>query len=302
MLFVRDIKVRSLDVDFNQVSWKIDDTSEDVLDYTFQVLRSESSAGPWDALTEPFSDRYIFYDRFTEPFHTYRSLFYIVRVTNKLTREVQDFGPEHREAQPDLVAVELRRHMNILLKEFTGRRCWLLPVRTFGQRCSCWNATISKRTRSGCRTCFDTGFVRGYLHPIEVWAQVDPGETKREQYAQTGMTQPQNTTARVVDVGVIKPRDILIEPENVRWRVTQVNQTEQVRAPIHMEMTLHQIPSSDVEYAIPLNMDQALKDMWFAPKRNFTNPQNLGDFESDKVPRIFGLYGLYAADNKPEDK
>ena len=52
-----------------------------------------------------------------------------------------------------------------MLSEFAGRRCIVLPVRTFGQRCGCFNATLNKRTRSGCPTCFDTGFIRGYMYP-----------------------------------------------------------------------------------------------------------------------------------------
>ena len=44
-LAVKDLKVRSLDIDFNEVSWTLADTVEDVLDYAFQVLRSESPSG-----------------------------------------------------------------------------------------------------------------------------------------------------------------------------------------------------------------------------------------------------------------
>lgn len=300
MLDVTALRVRSLDVDFNEVSWKITDTAEDVLDYTFQILRSESESGPFDVLAVPFTDRFIFFDRFTHPFHTFRELFYIVRVTNTQTQETADFGPVQQEAEADLVAKELRRHMALLFREFTGRRCWLLPVRTFGQRCStCWNATLQKRTRSGCMFCFDTGFARGYLHPIEVFAQVEPGNMKMEQTTQLGTIQPQVTTARIAEIGTTKPRDILIEAENIRWRVTQVNQTEQVRAPVHFELSLHRIPQSDIEYNIPLKLDMALKDLWLSPARNFTNPQNLQNFEDEEIPKIFSLYSsTYTDPNK----
>lgn len=292
MLKVTHLKVRSLDVDFAELSWKIEDTAEDVLDFSFQVLRSESAAGPWDVLTEPFSDRYIYYDRFTRPFNTYRSIFYKVRVTHKQTGEVSESSPEQQEAEADLIAKELRRHMSLLFREFTGRRCWLLPVRTFGQRCSvCWHPTLQKRMKSGCASCFDTGFSRGYLHPIETFVQIDPRGTKQERPIPTGSnTQQENTTAKVVNIGNVKPRDIIIEAENIRWRVIAVNQTEQSRAPIHFELQLHRIPQSDVEYSIPLVLDEALKDMWLSPARNFTNPHNLQNFEDEEIPKIFSLY------------
>lgn len=292
MIAITQLKVRSLDVDFTELSWKIDDTTEDVLDYELQVLRSEAPAGPWDAVSEKFSDKYLFYDRFTRPFHNWRSLFYSIVVTHKQTGETKTFGPQQQQAEPDLIANELRRHMQLLLREFTGRRCWLLPRRTFGQRCpSCWNKTLQKQTRSGCKTCFDTGFARGFLHPVEVFAQIDTGSP-----AVDTRNAPGGNTARLVDIGGVKPRDILVEAENKRWRVVAVNQTEQSRSPIHLEVQLQEIPESDVEYAIPLVLDQALKDMWISPVRNFSNPQNLESYGESADDAFFGLFNT----NRPE--
>lgn len=286
MIKITDLKVRSLDVDFNELSWKIENTGEDVLDYNLQVIRSESMAGPWDVLSEPFSDKYLFYDRFNKPFHNWRALFYSVRVTHKQTGEQKEYGPVQQQAEPDLVTRELRRHINLLLREFAGRRCWILPLRTFGQRCpSCWHDRLQKRTKSGCRTCFDTGFARGYMHPIEVFAQIDSSPPTVD-----APNAPGRVTGRVVDIGNIKPRDILIEGENIRWRVVAVNQTELARAPVHQELQLQEIPASDIEYAIPLNLDMALKDMWLTPARNYTNPHNLQSFEDEEIPKVFGLY------------
>jgi len=290
MLQVVGLKVRSLDVDFREVSWRIEDTHLDVLDFAFQLFRSESSNGPWEEASAPFEDTYIYFDRVTHPFHTNRSCYYLLRVTNKVTGGSTDFGPVNLQPEADLVGREIRRHMNLLFREFTGRRCWILPVRTFGQRCTCWNAVLQKRTRSGCRLCYDTGFVRGYHYPIETFVQIDPGSGQTEQTTPLGAMQQMNSTARVSNIGIVKPRDVLIEAENRRWRVTQVNQTEQVRAPLHLELTLHQIPSSDVEYAIELKLDRALRDLALSPARNFTNPQNLANFEQEEIPGIFSLY------------
>jgi hypothetical protein len=290
-LQVIGFKVRSLDVDYHELSWELADTQVDVLDYSFQVFRSESSNGPWEAISVPFTDRYVFVDRITHPFHAARLFHYLLRVKNNLTGETYDVGYVNLQPDADLIARELRRHMNLLFREFTGRRCWVLPVRTFGQRCTCWNPVLQKRTRSGCRLCYDTGFVRGYHYPIETWIQIDPGSNLAEQTTNVGALQQMNTTARVSDVGIVKPRDVIVEPENKRWRVTQINQTEQGRSPIHLELTLHQIPPSDIEYAIELKLDQPLRDLALSPARNFTNPHNLESFGQEEIPKIFSLYG-----------
>lgn len=293
LLELTDLRVRSLDLDIQEISWSVENTSEDVLDYTFQVLRSESPAGPFSASCAPFEDRYLFIDNAVPVGDRWRTQYYLVRLTHKASGQSKDFGPVSKEPEADLVAAEIRRHMQLLFREFAGRRCWVLPVRTFGQRCTCWNPTLSQRKRSGCRLCYDTGFIRGYLAPIESWIQFDPSP-KTEQTTNVAAQQQSNTTARLAYYPPLKPRDVIIEGENRRWRVVQVNQTEQLRAALHQEIQLHEIPPKDIEYSLPLDLGAALRDLWLAPSRNFTNPQNLDSAESGDTDPL----SLYTAANK----
>jgi hypothetical protein len=291
-LEVKDFRVRSLDIDFNELSWRLVDTSEDILDYTFAVQRSESPSGPFDIIGRPFQDRFTFVDNTLSTGHRWRKYFYQLRVAHVPSGEFLDFGPVSKDPDPDLIALELRRHMQLLFREFAARRCWVLPARTFGQRCSCYNATLKQKRTSGCKLCFDTGFVRGYLHPIESWIQIDPS-AKTEQNTNVGAQQQSNTTARLSWYPPLKPRDLIIEPENRRWRVVQVNQTEQGRAAVHQEVQLHEIPPKDVEFAVPLNLSEALRDLWLNPSRNYENPMNLESFMDSEIPAIYSLYTTY---------
>jgi hypothetical protein len=292
MLEVCKFQVRSLDVSFLELSWQILNTSEDVLDYTFQMLRSESEFGPWDILSPPFSDRYVYFDRTANVLNKQRNWYYRIHIVNKVTGEEDYSDTVTHQAPSDLITLEVRRHMMILFHEFAGRRCWLLPRRTFGQRCkSCWNAALATSTRSRCIDCFDTGFARGYLAPIEVWAQIDPGGNQVLQRTNVGALQPLNTTARFAGPDGVKPTDMLIEAENKRWRVIFVNEMEHGRATIHHELQLHEIPKSDIEYAVPLPLEKELRDMHFSPSRNFTNPHNLANVADDAFEDIMALYG-----------
>lgn len=288
-LVVKDLKVLSLDEALNRVSWSVGDTSEDVLDYTFQILRSESPSGPFEPIAPAFRDRFFYVDNVVLAGNRWRNLFYVVRVTHTPSGDTQDVGPARLEPIPDLIALELRRHIQLLFHEYAGRKCWVLPARTFGQRCSCWDKTLQKKTRSRCTQCFDTGFVRGYMSPIEVWMQVDPSP-KAEQITNVGPQQQSNTTARLGAYPPIKPRDLIIESENRRWRVESVSQTEHLRAVVHQELQLHEIPQRDIEFSIPLNMEEALEDQFFTPARNYTMPMNMQNFMSDEIPNIFSLY------------
>lgn len=287
---VRGLKVRSLDLDIFEVSWEVADTTLDMLDYTFQVLRSESPSGPFDEVSAPFSDRYVFVDNIVYVGDRWRMLHYIIRTTHIPSGKVQDFGPIAHEPEPDLIALELRRHMQLLFHEFTGRRCWVLPVRTFGQRCpACWDNRLYKRIKSQCVTCFDTGFARGYMSPIETWVQFEPS-AKSEQTTSVGAMQQSNTTARLGYYPPLKPRDVIVEPENRRWRVTAISMTEQVRAPVHQEIQVHEIPPRDIEFEIPLDLGQALRDVFFSPPRNFSNPQNTSSVTDAEWASVLDLF------------
>jgi hypothetical protein len=122
---------------------------------------------------------------------------------------------------------------------------------------------------------------------------------KTEQNTPVGAQQQSNTTGRFGHYPPLKPRDLIIEPENRRWRVGSQTQTEHQRARILQQFELHEIPPSDVEYAIPLDLGTALKDLWLAPARNFSHPHNLEAFESEEIPRIFSLYqSTYPDPNK----
>ncbi len=302
-LEVRNVRVRSLSVDFNEITWEVSNTTEDVLDYTFQILRSEAAAGPFEPLSTEMEDQYIFVDNTLRNANIYRQFHYIIRVRHKASNDAKDFGPVSKVPDADLIATELRKHMNLLFREFAGRRCWVFPTRTMGQRCTnCWNATLSKRNKSGCRTCYDTGFVRGYHRPIETWVQFDPAPSN-EQPSAVGRLQQTSTTARMSYFPPIKPDDLIVEPENLRWKVRTVSTTQQGRAIVTQELQVHLVPTSDIEYEIPLILgdtvgkDGALRpielnELFLNPSRNFTNPQTLDNDESAGIdyPQIYQLY------------
>ena len=297
---VENIKVRSISVDFNEVSWKVAATQIDVLDYTFKVLRSESSEGPWDAISDAFEDRYLFIDNAVMKQHRYRVWYYRVRVTHKASKEQWEFGPARQGQEVDLVGGEVRSHINLLMHEFVGERCWVLPVRTFGTRCTgCYSSVARNKTRSGCRTCWDTSFVRGYMHPIETWISFDPSPAQ-QQHTELGKLQQNNTTARMPYAPEMKPGDVIVAGAEVqRWKVVQVTRAKHVGTATHQELQLHEIPQTNIEYDIPIENCESLKDMFLKPARNFTNPQQLEALGSDEIDGIFGLYTANSCGKSP---
>lgn len=290
-LKVRKLRVRTLSVEHNEISWELEPTTSDVLDYSFQVLRSEGVEGPYEPVSEQFVDRYIFVDNSIQSLHRYRQLHYKLRVRCRASDEFWDTRAASIGQEEDLVAREIRSHIGTLMREFIGERCWVLPVRTFGQRCpDCWSETLHKRTRAGCRTCWDTSFIRGYMHPIESWVSLDPSPS-HEQYTATGKLQQNDTTARMMYYPPTKPGDLIIfGATNQRFNVVQASFTRHVGTPVHQELQLHEVLQSNIEYQIPLELCDALENIFLKPARNFTNPQQLEALNDEVTNEIFMLY------------
>jgi len=276
MLEVTNIKVRSFDLDFLEVSWETGTFAEDILDFQFQVLRSEGPAGPFLPITDKFKDLYSFRDLEANQLSSHREWYYKIRVTEVTSSDIQDYpltiNGVALEAAPDLEALEIANRMKLVLSEYTGRKVWIFPIKTFGQRCTCFDQDTGRRTRSQCLTCFDVGVVGGFHTPVETYMQVDPSR-ESTRLAETGELHTTNTTARLASFPRLKPRDIVVEAENKRWRVHSVSSTEKLRAVVHQEVTLHLIPRSDIEYRLPVAVD--LDTLQPSPARQYTNPQKL---------------------------
>lgn len=287
-LTVTKLWVRSFNLDHMDVFWEIgalpagsssDTSTHAIFDYEFFVLRSQAALGPYDIISPALKDQYHFRDVKVSRLHKWRQWFYKLKVVNKKTGEEVEQGPASDvEPEPDIIAAEIIRQEDVLFRKFVGRRCWLFPVRTFGPRCTCYDATLQRATRSSHLPCFGTGWLGGYMRPVEIFLQLDP-TSKQSAIQQIGEMQPVNTSARMSSFPPVSPRDIIIESENRRWRVVNVSQTQRLRAAVHQELTLHEVPRSDVEYSIPLNVDA--RTVAPSDEANFTNAQNIEKHDDD---------------------
>ena len=295
-LVFQNLRVRSFSLDFLELTWEIGDSDLDPHDYLCYILRSESPMGPWDLIAGPFEDKYRFVDNRVNLLHRWRQIYYRVRSVRKAdVTDVAESEAATQTAEPDLIAEEIQRLERLLWQEFSGRRCFIFPARSFGQRCgNCYDGPdkgkgfTSQRRRSNCLTCYDTGFVRGYFDPIEIYMQIDPSPNSIQQLPIAERHQ-QDTSARLPNFPMVKPRDLIVEAENKRWRVVKVTATERLRSVVHQELILHAINLGDIEYQLPIRIDN-LRDFEPSPVRNFINAQNLESFENEALRHALVIY------------
>jgi hypothetical protein len=284
-----DFKVRSFDLDHLDLFWEIADTAQSVDRWRIYVLKSvDGMAGPFHEIAGPFFNTGVLRDPEVNQLHNWRTYFYKLKAVNKDTDEEQEVGPEWLQAEPDLITFELRRRFNLTMQEFGGRKVLVYPAITAGFRCpACYDKgsgsrgrTIGRQLVQNCETCFDQTFVGGFAKPVEAWMQLD-SEQKTNQRSDTTERTQTETSARISAFPPLKPKDMIVEAENVRWEVERVPTTKKLRAVVHQEPVLHAIPKSDIRYKVPVNIDLLQR---FGPEREFTRPMSLGN--EAKTPLI----------------
>lgn len=293
-LYVERFRARSLEVGRVELTWEAYNSYADPRNFTMQIWRSESPEGPFDPISPAFEDRYSFVDAAAPYGDFFRKLWYRLRVTHKSSKIVTDYPPVSVEAEAGLVAQAVRKQQMTALTQVMGRQVWLFQKRTFGMRCpSCYDPKLRQKTRSMCLTCFDAGFLRGYLDPVEIWAQIDPA-IKQVQLLEMQKSQGTFTSGRTGYYPSVKPGDVIVEAENKRWRVVKVSQSEHLRATVHQELdVLYQIQEGDIEYKLPINLAEPLRDLQPSPGRMFTLPSDLESTMLERTPDIFANYPTY---------
>jgi hypothetical protein len=92
------------------------------------------------------------------------------------------------------------------------------------------------------------------------------------------------TTCRLIAFPPLNTGDMIVDPENHRWRVTQVQVTRRLSYDLHQECQVKEILRGDIEYEVPILDDIKKVDDIF-DWRNRVNPTT---FEYKPKPNYEG--------------
>lgn len=229
MVTFTKLYVRSFELDSVTIFWAIEDISkeDDIYAYSMELLKSESYNGPYDKVAGPFFNIFQYRDPLNLEDHKNRNIYYKIRVTDIRTGETKVEGPTAQLPEPDLYAMEILRQEDMLFRNFIGRRCYTFPRKTFGQICICVQPQQMRGQRANCKTCYGTLYLGGFNSPTAAYIQFDPNARS------TQLTPAINhninfTTCRLIAYPPLNIGDLIIDPENHRWRVEQVQVTKRL--------------------------------------------------------------------------
>jgi hypothetical protein len=254
LLIIDRFRVRTTSLDFLLLEWRVKPTNRPISDFKFSIFRSQSPEGPFTQIIEGLEETFFFKDVTAPQKSRWRQWYYKIRATEKFSDNFTESSIATNAEAPDRIGLAIIKKNDLLLRNKNGIDAFILIERTFGQRCGeCWDTTKSRKKKSGCPVCNDTGIIQGYFDPIKVRINVSPSP-KVSQFANFGELTPNQTAAWMSNFPEVKQRDIVVEgvAGGTRWRVTKMSPTRKNRALIHQNLVLTEINRSDIEWSIPV--------------------------------------------------
>ena len=253
MLKIVNLRVRSILTYSRELSWEIAPTTEDPLDYTFQIYRSEAEACPYETITPEFRDKYYFIDNVLPEDNLWRKLYYFISI--KRTRDDKEDRSEIAwlGTPTNKYAQEISRIERLAFKMAAGTKVYVLPVRTFGQWCDCFDSVSKERFKERCLNCYNTSFVGGYMDAVETYMQIRQFEKK--DLTQDPMVQQKGAVQIIAsNYPILKPGDLIFQPnENYRWKVATIEPTRLGGSLVHQNVVASLVDRDLVEYAINID-------------------------------------------------
>lgn len=258
MLTIKTISALGTFSSFYLLSWTIDDTLEDVGDYTFGVYESSSPESEFikvvDGLTN-MSYQYPNSYKYDSSVHKYFKIActHIDTGTTQLSTIFTSVFLTPRDNYAEMIIYQ----NNYFLENIIGRPdVKLLIKRRSGTRCpSCWDPDTFEVTKSGCQVCYSTGFKNGYYEPVQMQISfTEPGFINKVDLYDIKDSQSNVTSAWASNYPLVLPGDVIIDSTNRRFRVLQAQPTtKDGNIYLRQILQLQMIPPTDIVYKVGTN-------------------------------------------------
>lgn len=168
--------------------------------------------------------------------------------------------PVHVEGQLDeaswLKARELLRK-DTILDPLVSVEGYLIKRLRYGARCTrCLNTLTNEIEDSRCPQCRGTGYKVGYHPPVPLCIRMDPMTISelRNGTAAPGQTQYNTVTAHTNAFPQLALEDIWVDANSdLRFALDTIKHTAAIRGvPLFSQVTMHQLPFTDLVYTIPV--------------------------------------------------
>jgi hypothetical protein len=234
-------------IEYLRVSWTVKPTTEDIAQYKFVILRSNSPEGPFDLIKE--TSGVFHYDDFdVNQKSEYRIFYYKIRVL-ATSGDFEDYGPTYLTEPPDLLALEMIRKKNVALYygSTPAKQVNVFIRKTWGTYCpECFDQIKKRRSSGNCVTCYNTNYVGGFFSPITVNAFFGPGNKLVEKIGFE--VHPDRLYIEFGNYPLLSPGDIIKNKLMNRWRVEGIRSSTRGLYVITQMVQVTEVNPNDIEY------------------------------------------------------
>ena len=236
--------------------------------FVFDVYRSGSPEGPWEALIASAANILNYSDVLpttstqdagaVNQLSLTRGIFYRVVATppsgTASAVEVVSAVEPRLDGQQRLLKRKILRDESLTFKKLNGVEIAVCKRMHWGPRCTvCWDKTTKTVTRANCSTCFGTGFTPGFFAPILTLGRRGTLPAAK-QLAPQGIAEYRPTQVTILDAPKVEPDDVLVFlKDNKRFIVKAVIQTELKTVGVHQKLEVSELARSSVEYRIAVD-------------------------------------------------
>jgi hypothetical protein len=144
---------------------------------------------------------------------------------------------------------------NYLLNQ-GGERAWLFIQKSYGKRCpehDVVEESIYGETKSiNCNICYGTGFVGGFIGPIEVLLAPFDAETTYR-FSNKGRIMSKNNESFLTNYPVVRQGDLIVRRNGERYIIGPVKRKEPNGILVQQNFTVHILQPRDIRYRIGVN-------------------------------------------------
>ena len=261
MLIIKEIDiVNTYSFDYWTISWTIQETGENVDNFTFDIYRANSTEGPWVRIASGLTD-FSYQDTSIKFFKPSEVYFYKVEVQDIYSQErvLYDVIGRAIYRAPDNIALAVFHDETIYLERVVNNpEIYVLVKKRSGTRCTnCWDSVRRQPTKTKCNVCYGTGYEGGFYDPVPVKYCLLSGRSTLESYAEMADVSDEKfspTQLWIQNSPIMHSGDLIIDSLNNRYEINQVIPTTKNWYVLRQILTVNLLPQSHILYTYDIGV------------------------------------------------
>lgn len=255
MLELRDIQATTkFGLDRVVITYEFEDTNENMSNYTLNLYKSYSGIDDSYFLQQSDIDFFRTEDWDVDLLDENIKYFYKIEFVNIETGETElskKFAML-KVKEPDRWGHAIAAMEKVYLENvIRNPNMYLLKKIRSGGRCFCFD-DIRMVSDPKCKLCYGTSYVGGYEKATPIKVNFANAEQYTQSFDLSNMQGEERSGLQLwtSNYPIIQAEDVLVDDDNIRWRITSVTPTTKGKFILRQILTIEMIQKTDIVYKV----------------------------------------------------